>query len=129
MRNPKIHILIPILALLFPETIMSFFTEDQEVIAKGRTFFIIVALTEPIMALAFALGGALRGGGDPISPFIYSSFSDLFVVVGAGFLLAVPLRMGFTGIALAIAASSITRAAPMMLKFKKGGWKTLKVGG
>jgi putative MATE family efflux protein len=92
-----------ILFFLFPDVIMAFFTDDREVIAMGKVFFVIIALTEPIMAFSFALGGALRGGGDPVSPF----------------------QLGFAGIALGIALSAVTRAIPTMLKFRKGDWKTM----
>lgn len=112
---------------LFPTAIMRFFTDDQEAIAMGRSFFMVVALTEPVMACAFALGGALRGGGDPMSPFVYASVSDLVVVILAGYILAVPLGMGFTGVAVGMAISSLTRAIPTTLKFRQGRWKSTRL--
>lgn len=78
-------------------------------------------------ALAYGLSGALRAGGDPVSPFIYSSVSDLFVVIVVGYLLAVQFGMGLAGIALGIALSAFTRAIPTMLKFRQGHWKTREV--
>lgn len=114
---------IALLFFVFPEAIMGFFTDDRDVIAMGRSFFMIVALTEPVMASAFALSGALRGGGDPLSPFIYSSVSDLLVVIVVGYVLAIQLGMGFIGIALGIAVSAFTRAIPTLLKFHQGTWQ------
>lgn len=102
---------------------MSFFTDDEAAIAMGKTFFRIIALSEPLMAFAFALGGALRGGGDPLSPFIYASVSDLVIVIGCGYLMAITLNLGFTGIAIGFAVSSLTRAIPSTWKFKQGKWK------
>jgi Na+-driven multidrug efflux pump len=116
-----------VLFFLFPEAIMAFFTGDVEVIAMGKMFFVIIAVTEPIMAFSFALGGALRGGGDPVSPFIYASVSDLVVVILAGYLMAVQFQMGFAGIVIGIALSAVTRAIPTMLKFRKGAWKTIRL--
>jgi putative MATE family efflux protein len=116
-----------VLFFLFPEAIMAFFTGDVEVIAMGKVFFVIIAVTEPIMAFSFALGGALRGGGDPVSPFIYASISDLMIVILAGYLMAVQFQMGFTGIVIGIALSAVTRAIPTMLKFRKGKWKTIRL--
>jgi len=118
---------IGLVLFLFPGAIMGFFTEDAEVVAMGRTFFLIIALTEPVMAFAFALGGALRGGGDPVSPFVYASVSDLLVVILGGYLLAVYFGMGFAGIAIAIALSAVTRAVPTTLTFRRGRWKTISV--
>ena len=115
------------LFLIFPEHIMAFFTADREVIDMGKTFFMIVAVTEPVMAFAFALGGALRGGGDPLSPFVYASVSDLLVVICAGYILAVRCNMGLAGIAVAIAISAVTRALPTMWKFREGKWKSTRL--
>jgi len=122
--------LMTILALIFfmfPDVIMAFFTKDHDVIAMGRLFFVIIALSEPIMAFAFALGGALRGGGDPVSPFIYASVSDLVIVILVGYLIAVQFQIGFAGIAIGLALSAFTRAIPTMLAFRKGKWKTISL--
>jgi Na+-driven multidrug efflux pump len=106
---------------------MSFFTDDHDVVAMGREFFMVIAITEPFMAFAFALGGALRGGGDPVSPFIYASTSDILVVIIVGYLLAVQLKMGFTGIAIGVAVSAVTRAIPTTLRFRRGAWRTTRL--
>jgi len=114
---------VAIIFFIFPEAIMSFFTNDTDAIQMGKTFFMIVAVSEPVMAFAFAMGGALRGGGDPLSPFIYSSVSDLVVVIVCGYIMAITLNLGFAGIAIGIAVSSLTRAIPTTFKFKRGKWK------
>lgn len=115
--------LVALIFLVFPTAIMSFFTDDPAAISMGKTFFQIIAVSEPLMALAFALGGALRGGGDPISPFLYSGVSDLIVVIVCGYIMAITLNMGFAGIAIGIAVSSLTRALPSAWKFQQGKWK------
>jgi len=114
---------IAIIFFIFPESIMSFFTDDVDAIQMGKTFFMIVAISEPAMAFAFAMGGALRGGGDPLSPFIDTSVSDLVVVIVCGYIRASSLNLGFAGIAIGIAVSSLTRAIPTTLKFQQGKWK------
>jgi Na+-driven multidrug efflux pump len=116
-----------LIMIVIPDQIMGFFTDDPAVIDLGRTFFIIVALAEPVMAFAFAIGGALRGGGDSFSPFIYSSISDLVVVIATGYLLAVTFGWGFTGIAAALALSAVARAVPTMLKYRQGKWKSIRI--
>ena len=113
--------------LLFPHYIMAFFSDDADVINLGKSFFLIVAFTEPVMAFAFALGGALRGGGEPLKPFIYSSVSDIFVTISTGYLFAIVFKLGFTGIAYAIALSAFTRAIPTAIDFGRGRWKLKKV--
>lgn len=113
--------------ILFPTGIMSFFSRDSTVAQMGKSFFVTIALTEPIMGTAFAYGGALRGGGDSLSPFIYSALSDLVVMLGVGYLLGVILGMGIQGIAFGIAVSVLTRALPCWLKFHRGDWKNKRL--
>ncbi len=120
---------VAVVFFVVPEFIMAFFTDDYRVIDMGRTFFMIIALTEPIMAFGFSLSGALRGGGNSISPFIYAGIADLVIVIAVGYLFAVPLGMGFAGIAVGIALSSLARAIPMTLKFRQGKWKSIKLLG
>ena len=112
---------------LIPETIMGFFTKDPGVIDMGRAFFMIIAVAEPVLAVGFSLSGALRGGGESIPPFIYSSISDLVVVIAAGYLFAIVFHMGLAGIALGMALSAVTRAIPTLLRFRLGKWKTKKL--
>ncbi|MFW5744688.1 MAG: MATE family efflux transporter [Spirochaetota bacterium] len=119
--------LAALVMILVPDRIMGFFTDDPAVIELGRTFFIVVALSEPVMAFAFGIGGALRGGGDAFSPFVYASVSDLVVVIAAGYLFAVTLGMGFAGVAVALALSAVTRAVPTMLKYRTGAWKKIRI--
>ncbi len=118
---------VALLMFVFPEQIMGFFTDDAEVIALGRPFFMTIALTEPIMAFAFAMSGSLRGGGDPMRPFLYASLSDLLVIIAVGYGLAVVFELGFFGIAAAIAISALTRAIPITITFHRGRWKSTRL--
>ena len=123
-------VLMTVIAAVFfilPEAIMGFFTDDPGVIDMGRSFFMIIAVAEPIMAFAFALSGALRGGGESMPPFIYGSISDLVVVIAAGYVFAVVLHMGFAGIAAGMALSALTRAIPTLMRFRLGKWKMKKL--
>ena len=112
--------------LLFPERIMAFFSSDRDVIAMGRGFFLVVALTEPLMGAAFAYGGALRGGGDSVSPFLYASVSDLLVLLSASYVLGVRLALGIQGVAIGIALSVLTRAVPSWFRFRQGRWQATR---
>jgi len=116
-----------ILFVLLPHAIVGFFTADRSVIDMGRVLFLTVALAQPIMGFAFALSGALRGGGDPVAPFLFAATADLLVVNLVGYLLAIHLGIGFQGIALAITLGSLARAIPMVLRFRAGRWKTRTV--
>ena len=81
--------LFAVFFLTMPRAIMGFFTDDPMVITMGRTFFLVIALTEPVAAVGFAL----RGGGDPNSPFILAALTDIGLIAGAGYLFAVVLGL------------------------------------
>ena len=115
--------LVAVTFVIAPSAIMSFFTGDEQVISMGRTFFVVVAMSEPLMAFAFALSGALRGGGDANSPFMWATIADLVVVIAAGYLMAVTFSMGFAGIAVALAVSALVRAIPIMIVYRRGKWR------
>lgn len=115
-----------LLFLLFPDYIMLFFTEDSEVIKMGIYFFMIVALTEPVEAFSFSLSGALRARGDPISPFLYASFSDLIILLGISYLGVVIFKLGFLSIAIGFAVSAFTRTIPMVIKYHNSKWQSLQ---
>lgn len=119
--------IMAMLFLIFPEYIMLFFTDDTEVIEMGIYFFMIVALTEPVMAFSFSLSGGLRARGDPISPFIYASFSDLVVILSISYLGVMIFKWGFISIAVGFAASAFTQAIPMVIKYHNGKWRSIKI--
>lgn len=117
---------IAVFFVLFPNHIMGFFTDDPSVIAMGRIFFVTIAVTEPIMGVAFAYGGALRGGGDSLSPFIYAAVSDILIMLGASYVFGITLGMGIQGVGIGIAVSVISRVIPLWFRFRRGKWKTAR---
>ena len=60
-------------------TLADSFTNDPEVIELSVLVLTIFAFAHPLMAIEFALGGALRGAGDTVFPLI-CVFSGLLVV-------------------------------------------------
>ncbi|MCS6888515.1 MAG: MATE family efflux transporter [Chloroflexus sp.] len=61
-----------VLFLIFAEGLVSIFNSDPQLVADGAAAVRVVALTQPAWALTFALGGALRGLGDTLSPLAIS---------------------------------------------------------
>ncbi len=67
--------------LVFAEGLVSIFNRDPQLVATGAAAVRVVALTQPAWALTFALGGALRGLGDTLSPLVISG-SAIWICVG-----------------------------------------------
>ncbi len=58
--------------LVFAEGLVSIFNSDPQLVAEGAAAVRVVALTQAAWAITFALGGALRGLGDTLSPLVIS---------------------------------------------------------
>jgi putative MATE family efflux protein len=67
--------ILGIILALASRPIAGYFVQDEEVIRLTVLFVWLLGIMQPLMALEFALGGALRGAGDTKSPLIIVSIS------------------------------------------------------
>ena len=65
--------------ILFANEIVGFLINDQEVIRLTVIFIWIMGSLQPLMAIEFSLGGALRGAGDTKSP-LYITLTCLLAI-------------------------------------------------
>jgi len=70
-----------VLFIVFAEGLVRIFNNDPQLVAEGAAAVRVVALTQPAWAVTFALGGALRGLGDTLSPLVISG-SAIWICVG-----------------------------------------------
>ena len=61
---------LSILVAWFAEPLARFMIDDPEVVHLTVVFIYIIAIAQPMMAVEFTLGGALRGAGDTRSPLV-----------------------------------------------------------
>ena len=115
------------LVLLFREPLARSFTDDPEVIRLTIAFIWIVTVVQPMMAVEFAIGGALRGAGDTLFPLVVI-FVGLFVcrLIPAGAMVTwwdVTVEMVWC----ALIADWTVKAAMLLVRYRKGKWKELEV--
>jgi len=113
--------------VLFPTQIMSFFTNDAEVIALGAAPLQIVGLFQPIMAAAMIFAGALRGAGDTRYPMIITGGGIWLVRLPLAYLFAIVFGWGLTGAWSAMALDLALRGTLNFLRFRSGRWKAMQV--
>ena len=109
----------------FRDPIASMLSSDADVRAHTEYFVLILAIVQPLMAVEFALGGALRGAGDTRFPLIVT-FAGMFVGrLTIGFIVRAmggPIEAMY---AVIIADYSI-KAALLIWRFRKIDWRDLE---
>ena len=112
--------------VLAAEPIARFLIDDAEVVRLTVVFIYVLGSVQVLMAIEFALGGALRGAGDTRFP-LYTVLAGLFgarvLLSGVFAWLGLPVEWIFA----ALIADYVVKATMLTLRFRSGRWKTLPV--
>lgn len=132
--------LMGVVFFFFGEALMRMFTDDPRLIQLGVDSLKVIALYQPMLAIAFVLGGALRGAGDVKYPMWTTTIGVWLVRLPVGAFLGlhavcVPFTdvcapgfgWGLPGIYGAMIAESSFRAILLFKRFREGKWQGMKV--
>ncbi len=90
-------------------------------------FIYILGAAQPLMAIEFTLGGALRGAGDTRFP-LYALLAGLVVFrLGAAEFLAKPLFGTVVAVWSCLLADYAVKGALLIWRFRSGRWQTVRV--
>lgn len=118
---------VAVLIFILAEDVARIFVNDQAVIDKAVIFIRILAFGEPAIAIHFTLGGALRGAGDTKWP-LYASTAGLYGFrIPLALFLGVIIGLGVIGAWIAMTVEYFIRSFFVSWRFKRGGWKSIKV--
>ena len=110
--------------LLLPGRLVSLFTRDAQVIADGVLYLRVIAFAQIGQSFELILEGALAGAGYTFWPQVVStSLTAMRIPLAAGWSRA----FGLLGIWLALSVTAISRGIAMILFWKGGRWRTVKV--
>jgi len=118
---------IGLVMIFFPEQIMGFFTNDQEVIGLGALPLQVMGFVQPMLAASMIFAGALRGAGDTRWPMIITAGCIWLVRLPLAYLFAIVFGWGLVGAWSAMSLDMVLRGAFNFLRFRGGGWKTIQV--
>jgi len=114
-----------IVALARP--IAAVFVDNAEVIADTVSFIYMLGLAQPLMAVDFTLGGALRGAGDTRFPLVTVLVAFYGCRLGFAYVVSSLLHLSLPWLWAALIGDYIARAALKAWRFHGGRWKTITV--
>lgn len=116
-----IVVFISILYSLIPESLISVFNSEKDVIEIGVSMLRYIALTLPFMVTSIVLSRSLDGAGDTITTLKITAASLIFIQVPGAYYLADIINSP-TGVWMAILGGAMTHAIFSATCFHRGKW-------
>ncbi len=111
--------------MVFANELASLFIGDEpQTVAYTVQFIVLMGAMMPLMAIEFAIGGALRGAGDTRFPLV-ATFIGL-IVVRCGLAAAFTwMELPVVWVYAALVGDYLVKGAMLVSRFKGGRWKTV----
>ncbi|HIF96256.1 MAG TPA: MATE family efflux transporter [Myxococcales bacterium] len=108
------------------ESIAGFIIDDPEVVRLTVIFIYVLGVAQPLMAIDFTLGGALRGAGDTRFPLI-TTLAGLVVVRGCVAGLLAFMDFAVEWVFGALLFDYCVKASLMSWRFRRGKWQKIVI--
>ena len=112
---------LALLALLFKEELAATLSIDPQVRAYTEYFIVILAIIQPLMAIEFAIGSALRGGGETRFPLLVTFAGIIVGRFSFGFLV-LALNGPVEAMYAVIIADYLIKATLLIIRFRSDSW-------
>lgn len=106
-----------------PRWLGGLFTDDAALVDELVPFLIVLALVQPALQAHFALGGAHRGAGDTVTPFVAAVLGNWTLRVPLALVFGYVLGAPVVWIWLVIFADHVARALWLAASFRRGRWR------
>lgn len=116
------------LLLIFAgQPIVRLFSSDPEIVALGAVALKVIALSQPLQALAQVLAGGLRGAGDTRFPMAVTFAGIWLVRLPLGYLMGPILGYGLPGVYVSNVLDALVRAGACFFRYRTGRWREIEV--
>ena len=117
-------IAVGVTIIVFAEPLARFMIDDPEVIAYTVAFIYILGAVQPLMAVEFAFGGALRGAGDTRYP-LKATMAGLIGMRCTLAVLFAWLGLPVEWVFAALVADYALKALMLTNRFRSGRWRSV----
>jgi putative MATE family efflux protein len=115
------------IVLLAPIVAGWFGATGAKTVALTVTFIYVLGAAQPLMAIEYALGGALRGAGDTRFP-LFAILTGLFVFrLGGAALVTLGFGGGVVAVWCCLLADYAVKALLLSLRFASGRWQQVRI--
>jgi putative MATE family efflux protein len=105
------------------DALAGLFVSDAETIAALGPFLVCLAVTQPFLQTHFALGGAHRGAGDTMTPFLAAAAGNWVLRLPFAFALAYVWEADLVWVWWALSIDHVTRMTWLAWSFRRGRWR------
>lgn len=119
-----VSFLFAVLLFLLAEPLFRCFTSDPAILTLGKRVLMVDMVLEIGRAVNMTLVNALQAAGDVRFPIYLSILVVWSVAVGGGYLLGVVAGWGLVGLWAAMAADECSRGVALLIRWRRGAWKT-----
>ena len=105
-------------------SILSAFTDNQEIIAMGVWILIVDWFLEIGRTSNIFAGNTLRATGDIIYPFVVGVIFQWTIAVGLSYVIGIPLGYGLVGMWVGFALDENIRGIILLRRWRSGKWRT-----
>jgi len=114
-----------LLIIVFATEMATFFLgEAEQTIVHTVEFIYLLGAAMPLMAIEFAIGGALRGAGDTRFPLVATIIGLLFMRCGLA-AVATYLKLPVFYVYAALVGDYLVKGVMLLWRFHRGKWKTV----
>jgi putative MATE family efflux protein len=119
--------LVGLVLVLWPETFIRLFVNDQAVVDAGIIALRMISIGSMAYGLGMVLVNALNGAGDTLTPLRINVFCYWLLEIPLAYWLAIQAGLGETGVYWSIVTAETMMTLAALWYFKKGSWKQKKV--
>ena len=119
--------IVGIIMVVFPETFINLFINDQAVLKAGTDCLRIISMGFIVYGLGMVLANSFNGAGDTTTPLMINFFAYWIIEIPLAYFLALRSGLNENGVFIAIVIAETIMTLTAFMVFRRGRWKLKEV--